>query len=247
MGFIFKRTMIKLQFMKKYLILTTLISTISMAIGAEYSFYLESEFSKGKKEKVTTLELGNQFSITDKTSVGANFYIEKTNTSDEVSKYKYSEYYHKMMFQMEDFKLGMRNMLRYYGAEGGEIHAFYEPRAILRHSSSVGVYQSSGVDLAYRRRFSEEADFLKLVAMVDFKLTDGISYSTMIDSIFVANSKNSELNNKLYLATLFTGLTFDLPYNSSFYVQYKIDVAGKVNDDKKKGIFIGFSKSLNVL
>ena len=218
----------------------TFVMLFKVSQAKSYDFAVDYELSKGDGGTTHTLEIMNEFSLTDRTSLGFDFLIEDT----EGQKFKYFNFYHLLNFQIsKDIRLGMQNGMRFYKLEDEEMRSHYEIKAIFSHFKEAGVYKNFTVENAYRRKFSAfEYDVLKSNFKLDLRIVESIDFVSDLETNV---GLNKGYNYDLTLATIYLGVHFDLPKDMSLAVKYRRDFEGKEHDNRQ-GVMFSFSAPLNI-
>jgi hypothetical protein len=220
-----------------------LIFKISHSRG--YNFSVDYEFSNGDDGKTQSVEIMNEFSLTDRIFLGFDFLTETTEGKD----FKYFNFHHLINFEpSKDVTIGLQNSMRFYKAEEDEMKYHYEIKAIFSHSKEVGIYKNFTLENGYRRKFiGFEPDVLKSNFKLDLRIVEGVDFVSDLETYI---GLNKGYNFDLTLATLYVGAGFNLLKGDFFKdvslaVKYRIDLGGKEYENRK-GLMISFSKPLNI-
>lgn len=210
-----------------------------------------------------SLELDNEFGITENSSIEVNFYSEKDTFLESNNKphvgwvpnLQYAELGNKLNFPLSaNWDAAIENLLRFYGSGGPKdtYKPMYQIRGFLKHLSPRSFLQEQRAELFYKRAFNAIADTLRLRVSFIFNASQNVKFLLQSDNFFSINKNGtSEINSykfkgnaKITDAILYIGPTFLLKNGNAISTVLRYDIGGK-GTQNKKGILIGYSKDIN--
>jgi hypothetical protein len=221
--------------------------------AAEYA----GEFQDGEKNNsyYQSLEINNDFGITNSQSIGLDFFLNQINAGTNNDIDGQLQVKHKINFEAsKSVNLGIMNALYYNGS-----NLRWELRGMLRHDSD-GFYNHFRTELSFRKYFNKDThDTIRLDLRTKFKLSDSIKWLVKVQFYFLFDNQNYIDNNpsirvnkyfkgfKVDQTVLYTGPEFSFGNGHSAYVYYQMQLdASYGSRNHSKGFAIGYSKSFDL-
>lgn len=262
--------------MRKALLLIILLPSFASAFAGfttdkgKYDFNPEYEFEYSQNRvKNNIFFIGNEFGITENTSVGFNASFEKENKFFTNSSFlkNGSDYTHYEFFttsnliESEKFELGVRNLMRFFGEGETGKSMFYEVRVMTNFLSSENLFGGFGLDVAVRRNFSgDNPDELRIEPSFTLNFTEKLSYFTMLETAIAFASEDYLKSNlgasdvinsyshpdfKFAKVVLYTGPSYSFNDSNTAYLRLRFNIAGE-QEKHTRGFVIGHSYSVNL-